>query len=138
MKLIIAGSRDITDYDALRLALMASGLWKKHKKAIEVVSGTARGVDTLGEIFAERNGLVLHSMAADWDTYGKRAGYLRNAEMADFADALLLIWDGKSKGSQHMYDLAKKKGLEVHAFIYEGKGADGVPIMKKIVESKEN
>jgi hypothetical protein len=137
MKLIIAGSRDITDYNALRTAIIASGLWKKYNKAIEVVSGKARGVDTLGEIFAERNNLVLHSKPADWDRLRKRAGYVRNAEMADMADALLLLWDGKSRGSQHMYNLAKQKGLEVHAFIYEGRDEFNVPILKKIVDTKE-
>jgi hypothetical protein len=139
LRLIIAGSRDITDYEALRAALVASRLWKKHKHNIEVVSGAARGVDTLGEIFADRNGLKVHSHPADWDSYGKRAGYIRNAEMADNADALLLLWDGKSKGSQHMYDIAKSKGLEIHAFIYCGRdpACPELPLLKRIVEKEK-
>lgn len=116
MKLIIAGSRGLTDYSLLRSAIIQSGLWKKYKKTIEVVSGMAKGVDALGMQFAESNGLVLHKFPADWNTYGKRAGIIRNSEMADFADSLLALWDGQSPGTKHMIEYARRKGLDVYAY----------------------
>lgn len=135
MKLIIAGSRSIRNYDVVREAIIQSGLWAKHKRSIEVVCGMAKGVDLLGKEFAEKNGLVLHKYPADWDDikapgavirlqastgllYNAVAGHWRNQLMADVADALLLVWDGKSTGSKDMFLRAEKKGLEIHAFIY--------------------
>jgi len=117
MRLIIAGSRNVDDYEALRFAMVDSGMWKQHKQSIEVVCGMARGADALGLLFAERNNLAVHKFPADWDKHGKKAGYLRNAEMAKFANACLILWDGQSKGSAHMKDLAIKKGLPT--FVYK-------------------
>ncbi len=109
LRTIIAGSRSIDDPILLREAIDHSGFQIK-----SVVSGTARGVDRLGEAYARDNDLPLKQFPANWDTFGKSAGYRRNAEMADYADALICVWDGVSKGSQHMVDLAKKKGLNVY------------------------
>lgn len=84
------------------------------------MSGTARGADKLGELYAERVGVHIYRFPADWDTYGKSAGYRRNAEMAKFASGennvgvLIAFWDGKSRGTKHMIDLAKRYGLKVH------------------------
>ena len=111
MKTIIAGSRGITNYYILIKAYMQCPF-----DITSVVSGCARGVDTLGEKFANDNSLPLEKYPADWDTYGKRAGYIRNTEMADNAEALLAIWDGESRGTKHMIDIAREKGLKV--FVY--------------------
>jgi len=81
---------------------------------IEIVSGRARGIDILGERYAKENNLKLKLFPADWDQYGKRAGYLRNKQMAEYADALILIWDGKSRGSQMMLELAKQYKLKIY------------------------
>ena len=117
MKVIIAGSRGITSIYHLRRALQESGFFWS---ITEVVSGTARGVDKLGEEWAIEKGIPIKRFPADWDTHGKRAGYLRNAEMADYADALLALWDGKSRGTKHMIDLARKKGLRVYVMEVAG------------------
>ena len=101
-KLIIAGSRSIKSYDDVRQAVIESGWWKEYKHDIEVVSGTATGVDKLGEMFAERNGLLCTRFPADWDTHGKKAGHLRNCEMGRYADGLVAVWDGRSRGTDHM------------------------------------
>lgn len=117
MKVIIAGSRDITDYEvvlaAVREAHNESGI-----TATEIVSGCARGVDRLGEQIARNYGLRLSGYPADWERYGKSAGYRRNAEMADYADALVAVWDGKSRGTMHMINLAREKGLRVHVYLH--------------------
>lgn len=89
------------------------------KQAPSIVSGTARGADTLGEEYGESAGLLVHKRPADWDSYGKVAGFIRNKEMAEEADGLIAFWDGKSKGTKHMIDVALDKGIEVHVFRYE-------------------
>ena len=112
MKTIIAGSRSITNYYTLIEAYLECPF-----TITSVVSGCARGVDALGEKFASNSSLPLEKYPADWETHGKRAGYIRNAEMADNAEALLAIWDGKSRGTKHMIDIAREKGLEVYVYM---------------------
>lgn len=116
MKLIIAGSRDIEDYDLIRTLVMKSGFWKKYGRSIEVVCGMARGVDKLGLDFAKKNNLKWHEMPAEWDKHGKAAGHIRNSEMAKESDALLAVWDGKSPGTKGMIQVARQLGLEVKAY----------------------
>ncbi len=111
MKLIIAGSRNITDIDIVLKALITLVPLNRVK---EVVSGTARGVDKLGERWAQTMKVPIKKFPANWDKFGKSAGYRRNEEMAQYADALLAIWDGESKGTKHMIDLANKYGLKIY------------------------
>lgn len=126
MKIIIAGSRDVTDYEVVRQAVIQSGYWKMYGSKLEVVSGTARGVDQLGEEFAQKNGLVCHRFPADWDTHGKAGGAIRNEYMGKFAKEhegrLLAVWDGKSRGTKHMIHFAKKIGLQ--GFVYRTDGVE--------------
>jgi hypothetical protein len=112
MKTIIAGSRTITDIDVLIEALKTLP-WK----ITEVVSGCARGADALGEAYALAHGLPLTRMPADWERFGRRAGYVRNEAMAQQAQALVALWDGYSVGTQHMIRIAEHRGLKVHVFI---------------------
>ena len=94
MKVIIAGGRTFNDYDLLcKFCNKALSL----QTEIEIVSGTANGADKLGEKYANENGYSIKQFPADWDKYGKSAGYIRNEEMAKYADALIAFWDGKSK-----------------------------------------
>lgn len=109
MRVIIAGSRGITDYQEVLNAVLESNF-----EITKVISGGARGVDRLGERFARENKIPLHIYMPDWIGLGKSAGYIRNKEMADNADALICLWDGESKGSKHMIDIANSKGLHVH------------------------
>lgn len=116
IKIIIAGGRKLTNYEFLKTS--CDDLIKT-KESIVIVSGTANGADRLGEIYAKEKGYGIERFPADWDTYGKSAGYKRNAEMANYADALIAFWDGKSKGTSHMIDLAKAAGLYVEVVRYE-------------------
>lgn len=109
MKVIIAGSRGITDPALIKEAVRLSQF-----KITEVVSGAARGVDTLGEGWASVNRLPVKQFPANWNLYGKAAGHIRNNEMASYADALIAIWDGESRGTKHMIYTAKNKGLLVY------------------------
>jgi hypothetical protein len=128
MKLIIAGSRDITDYEVVREAIIESGFWRTYKRDIEVVCGMALswkwhedpligGVDRLGYRFAENNGLTIHEFPANWKKYGKKAGMMRNIEMGEFSDGLLAVWDGQSTGTKQMIDWASDNGLEYYVFL---------------------
>jgi len=110
MKVIIAGGRDFNDYE--KLCRFCDKVLSKQNE-IEIVSGTARGADKLGEKYAVDNGYDIKRFPADWDRYGKSAGYRRNAQMAEYADALIAFWDGKSKGTEHMINLANTVNLKV-------------------------
>ena len=104
MKTIIAGSRDITDYTEV-VAAVAAAPWE----ITEVISGGARGADSLGEEFADQNNLPLRIKPADWNRFGRSAGPIRNQEMAEIGEALIAIWDGRSRGTAHMISCMEKK-----------------------------
>ena len=130
MRIIIAGSRDFNDYNLLRSEglriigeLKAEG-FDAGRNVVEIVSGGARGADTLGEKFANTYGLKIKKFIPDWDGLGKRAGFVRNAEMATYAKqdsqlgVLIACWDGKSRGTKSMIDLAKKHELRIFVIKY--------------------
>lgn len=108
---IIAGSRIFTDINVVWKATANCPI-----EITEVVAGGARGIDTLAIEWAKHNNIQFRIFKADWDKYGKSAGPIRNIEMAKNADALLAIWDGSSRGTEHMIQVAKKKGLKVYVY----------------------
>jgi len=110
MKVIIAGCRHIEDFD---LVLGMAECFP----ITEVVSGGAKGVDYLGEVYASSCGIPLKKFSADWNKHGKAAGPIRNGEMAEYADALIAIWDGRSKGTKDMINKAFNKGLKVAVYM---------------------
>jgi hypothetical protein len=119
MKLIIAGSRGI---DA-RIAFYYTYKWqaKNHLEVTELISGTASGPDRVPLLMKGLGSNVpVKEFPADWNKYGKRAGMLRNLEMAKYADALLLIWDGESRGSANMKLEMERLGKPVHEIIVKG------------------
>ncbi|CAB5221997.1 Mycobacteriophage D29, Gp61 [uncultured Caudovirales phage] len=106
MKTIIAGCRNFNDNLLLRKRL---DYYTEHNGAItEVVSGGAAGVDTIGEWYALMNGIPVRQFKADWNKLGKKAGPIRNRQMAEYADVLLAVWDGKSRGTKNMIDEMNK------------------------------
>lgn len=109
MKVIIAGCRYINDAEPLVEAIRDSKF-----NITEVVSGNAKGVDTLGEQWAVENKVPIILFPANWELYNKAAGFIRNKQMAEYADALIAIWDGVSKGTESMIKLAEKNGLKVY------------------------
>jgi len=115
-KIIIAGGRDFYDYT--KLCEVCDTLFKGRINKIRIVSGTAHGADKLGERYAKEHGYTIARFPADWNTHGNSAGYIRNAAMAEYADALVAFWDGKSKGTKHMIDLAKKATLKIRIIYY--------------------
>ena len=122
MKIVIAGSRTITDMKVLIKVLSLCGY--KITEQDEIVSGGARGVDTLGEIYAKQAGIKVTIFKPDWDKYGKVAGLMRNKEMAKYASehygygALIAFWDGKSRGTDNMINNAIASELKVFVYNY--------------------
>lgn len=116
-KVIVAGSRNFNDYQLLVSKL--NMLLVNRLPDVEIVSGTARGADFLGEQYAYEYNLSVKRFPANWNAYGKKAGYLRNLDMAEYADACIVFWDGISKGTKHMIDIATNKGLPLRVIKYE-------------------
>jgi hypothetical protein len=115
-RVIIAGGREFNDYDLL--VSKADALLSNYNNVV-VVSGTAHGADELGERYARQRGYKIERHPANWDKLGKSAGYIRNKEMAECSDALIAFWDGESKGTKIMIDLAKKNNLKVRVVMYK-------------------
>ncbi len=106
MKTIIAGGRDFKDYNLLKKQV---DYYREHKGTItEVVSGGAAGADSLGEMYAIENNIPIKVFNADWNKHGRAAGPMRNKQMADYADVLIAVWDGQSKGTKNMIDQMNK------------------------------
>lgn len=105
LKVVIAGSRGITDYNLVEVAIARSDF-----SVSEVVSGCARGPDTLGELWAIEHGIPVHKFPADWGRFGRAAGMYRNAEMASYADCAIILWDGESRGTLDMIDKMRRAG----------------------------
>lgn len=118
-KVIIAGSRGFSNYKLLREQCNKFLREKRKTSNIIVVSGHARGADTLGEKYAQDEEFALEIYPAQWKKFGKRAGYRRNEQMAEVADALIAFWDGSSKGTKHMIDIMNEKNLLVRVVEYE-------------------
>jgi predicted Rossmann fold nucleotide-binding protein DprA/Smf involved in DNA uptake len=86
-------------------------------KFSEIVSGGAKGVDRVGESIAALGDIDLKIFPADWDLHGKGAGHIRNRQMAEYADALVAVWDGESRGTKNMIDTMKRMGKPVFVVI---------------------
>ena len=113
MNLIIAGGRDFVDYDLLKFEVdkLINEVYSPF--GVIVVSGHALGADTLGEDYADENGLQKIIKIAYWDKYGPSAGYKRNVKLAENGSHLIAFWDGISDGTKNMIDIAKEFGLEI-------------------------
>lgn len=109
MRTIIAGSRTIKDYDVVKEAIEKSGF-----DITTLISGTADGVDQLGEKWAKDNNIPIELHPADWDKWGRSAGTIRNQEMAECAEACILVWDRQSKGTKNMLINAINNHLKLY------------------------
>jgi len=120
MILLIAGSRDFTDYEWL--SEVVTQVLSETIDEVTVLSGTARGADQLGERFAEERGLEIIRCPAEWERYGKSAGYKRNLVMAKVATHAIIFWDGESRGTRHMINLCTDTGVKLRVINTNQKG----------------
>ena len=127
MKIAIVGGRDFSDYELLKSTLIKYLYKRRNMKdeiieskdfADTIVSGGAKGADTLGEKFAKEYGFKTEIYLPNWNLYGKQAGFIRNISIIENADIVFAFWDGKSKGTQHSINLAKQKNKELYIINY--------------------
>ncbi len=150
MNIIIAGSRWIGEQDDeesrdwAEVHAERSMVWEKILLGMEVLGakdnpdtigivGKAKGVDSIGERWLDKNGIDKKPMPADWKTHGRAAGILRNLEMAREAGpngGLILIWDGESKGSKHMLETARKTGMKIFEWVYRKDGSQRLTVSR--------
>lgn len=117
-KVIIAGSRGFGNYQLLKKKCNYILSKKRDEYNIVIISGGANGADKAGEKYAKDEKFDLEVYPANWKKYGKSAGFRRNEQMGEIADALIAFWDGESHGTKHMIDIATKKGIEVNVINY--------------------
>lgn len=132
VKVIIAGGREYADYYMVRVKL--NNILSSIREEIEIVSGACNtgkltftrddgtmvcGADGLGEKYAKEKGYPVKYFPADWDTYGKPAGAIRNEEMAKYATHCVCFWDGESTGTKSMIDFAKQYKLKLREVMYQ-------------------
>ena len=117
MRIVISGSRDFNNYEVIESKILDIIGKLNSNNSIEIISGGCRGVDKCAEMFAYRNGYEFTEFPADW-SLGKRAGYLRNKQMAEYASGLngvlIAFWNMKSRGTKMMIDLARRYGLDIY------------------------
>jgi hypothetical protein len=120
---IVAGSRSIKELEPSRRGREVRNAIEEAPFEIdEVVSGTCEGVDKMGEFYAEQNGLEVQRLPALWDVWGKSAGPRRNSLMVEYADALIAVWDGESRGTEDVIEKAQSEDLDVHVYRFNPRG----------------
>lgn len=120
MNIIIAGGRDFNDYELLKKEV--DDFIKTYKNPHEMVtifSGGAKGADSLGEKYAKDNNCPLYLFPVKWRDSENIVEMLRNIEMAKLADAVIVFWDKKSKGSAHMIAQSSKHNLRLKIVYYD-------------------
>lgn len=112
-RIVIAGCRDFNDYITARgfIEECVSDILAENE--IIILSGGCRGADLLGERFAREKGYKVERHSADWKKYGRAAGPIRNENMAKVCDLLICFWDGKSRGTKNMIEVAKSQNRKV-------------------------
>ncbi|QLF80712.1 DNA processing protein [Escherichia phage vB_EcoP_SP5M] len=118
MKLIVAGGRDFVNTQVMITVLMDLVEKGKIDPNPELVCGMARGADMLAYSLWANHNMKIHTFPADWKTHPRSAGYIRNAEMGNFADVLVAFWDGKSRGTKHMIDIMQRLNKPVYIVRY--------------------
>jgi len=111
----IIGSRDFND--SKKAFYLIDKLAENYEK-ITLISGAARGADKIAEDYARERNINIKVLPADWEKHGKAAGFIRNKDIWDNADLGLAFWDGKSKGTEHSFEIAKKQGKDLFVFNY--------------------
>jgi len=113
MRIVVAGSREFTDYGVAETFIDQCIASANGDSSPIFISGGCRGADKIGEIYAEKHGFPVKICSADWSRYGRKAGPIRNRQMAQVADMVICFWDGKSKGTKSMIECAVRAGKTV-------------------------
>lgn len=108
MKVAVVGSRGLCVNDLGKYL---------PKEVTEIVSGGAKGIDTCAREYAKANGIKLTEFLPEYEKYGRGAPLKRNLQIIDYADLVLIFWDGVSRGTKYVIDNCKKKNRKAHIFI---------------------
>lgn len=123
MKLLIAGSRSIKEFDLTPYIPSDTDM---------IITGGANGIDMLAEKFADKHKLSKTILRPDYARYKKGAPLKRNNEMVNMADGVLIVWDGKSRGTKHTIDYASKIGISVNVVIINAKSEGELDMLSEI------
>lgn len=125
IRIIVAGTRTFSNYELLENELndFISELHQKYPdKQVVMITGAAKGADQLGSLYARNHSIPLKEFPADWNTYGRSAGPIRNQQMLDYAlhgvPALIVFWDGKSRGTKNIISIAKRCNVQTEVVLY--------------------
>lgn len=113
VKIAIVGSRTFNDYDKLK-NFIQQVCRLEELDPLAVISGGAKGADTLAAQYARENNLELVVFIPDWDKFGRSAGFKRNIDIIDNCDVCFAFWDGKSRGTKHDIELCGQKGKKCY------------------------
>ena len=119
-RVIIAGGRDFDNYEYM-CEILNDFFYNStnfEKRDIKIISGMAKGADTLAIHYADEHKLTKILFPANWKLYPRAAGFLRNEDMLSIATHLIAFWDGKSRGTKHIIDIAQEKGIPIWVFNY--------------------
>jgi len=122
MKIAIVGSRDYTDYNNFTNKLEDIVGWHfdgtlgEYDKELRIISGGARGVDSLAEQWADENDVLCDVIKPEWEKYGKAAGFIRNSKIVEQCDEVIAFWDGVSRGTEDTIKKAVRLGKQVTIF----------------------
>lgn len=111
-KIAVVGSRGFDDYNKMKKILDGFDIKL-------IVSGGAKGADSLAERYAVENDIETIIFEPEWNKYGMKAGYLRNIKIVDSADIIIAFWDGESKGTLHSINWAKKTKKGIRLVLYK-------------------
>ena len=109
MKLAIVGSRSFSDYEFMKKILA-------FHSCTQIISGGAKGADTLAKQYAGENGISITEFLPNWDRDGKAAGFIRNKQIVNACDELVAFWDGESRGTAHSIKLAEEAGKPIYKY----------------------
>lgn len=110
MKVAIIGSRNLVNVEISKYI---------PENVTEIISGGARGIDTLAEEWAEKNGIPKTIIKPEYERFKRGAPLKRNEKIVELADVIIALWDGKSRGTKFTIDYAKKVKKEVNIYILE-------------------
>lgn len=112
-KVAIVGSRTFNDYEKAKQFI--NNICQENNISInQIISGGAKGADSIGEKYARENNINILIFKPDWNKYGKSAGYIRNKDIIDNCDICIAFWDGNSRGTKNDIDLCNKKEKQVY------------------------